>query len=202
MTRLKVIAIGVIALVIAFFYSPLVQFLAAPLIVKDPLNKADAIIILSGGWESAGKLGRSTMERYNYGIQLFQKGYGRHLIFSGGNLWGNPSEAGEMAEMAVSDGFPDQAVIIEDSSETTWQNTLFVKKILLERELDSVILVTSPYHTLRAKTMFKDKGINTAAAPVPDSEFYTASGPAQLRMARMVALEYLKLGLYKLGVVK
>lgn len=201
MARSKYIIIAIIALPLAFLYTPLIQFLASPLVVKDDLKKADAVVVLSGGWESKGKLGKSTLERYAYGVRLFQKGYGKYLIFSGGNLYGTPSEAGEMAEMAMSDGFPDEAVIVEGNSGSTYENALFVKKLLLEKELDSVVLVTSPYHTLRAKTMFEDKGIKTVSAPVPDSEFYEADGPDRIRIGRLVLLEYLKLGLYKLHFV-
>lgn len=201
MGRSKIIVIGIVVLVLAFLYTPLVQFLASPLIVKDPLKKADAVVVLSGGWESKGKLGKSTLERYKYGVRLFQKGYGKYLILSGGNLWGNPSEAGEMAEMAMSDGFPHEVIIAEENSGSTYENALFVKKILLEEEIDSVVLVTSPYHTLRAKTIFKDKGIKTLSAPVQDSEFYTADGTERIRIARLVLLEYIKLGLYKMHIV-
>lgn len=202
MNRPKVIIISIVTLAVALLYTPLVQFLASPLVVKDPLQKADAVVVLSGGWESKGKLGKSTLERYKYGVNLFQKGYGKYLIFSGGNLWGNPSEAGEMAEMAMSDGFPDEVIIAEDNSESTWENALFVKKTLLEKEIDTVVLVTSPYHSLRASVMFRDKGIKTISAPVPDSEFYKADGPDRLRIARLVLLEYIKLGLYKINIVR
>lgn len=202
LSRIKVIAISAAILVIAFLYTPLVQYLASPLIVTDHLKKADAIVVLSGGWESKGKLGKSTLERYRYGIKLFQKGYGKYLIFSGGNLWGTPSEAETMAEMAMSDGFPDESIIIEGNSESTWENALFVKKELLDKDLHSVVLVTSPYHTLRAKEMFMAKGIAVTAAPVPDSEFYSASGLDNLRIAKLVLLEYIKLGLYKLDITK
>lgn len=200
MGRIKVTGIIVVVLVVVFLYTPLIQTLAAPLVVKDPLKKADAVVVLSGGWESKGKLGKSTLERYKYGIKLFQKGYGKYLIFSGGNLWGTPSEAEEMAEIAMSDGFPNEAIIIEGNSESTWENALFVKKVLLEKELHSVVLVTSPYHALRAETLFKDKGIAVISAPVPDSEFYQASGTGQLRIAKLVLLEYIKLALYKLKI--
>jgi len=202
MNRPKVIIISIVTLAVALLFTPLVQFLASPLVVKDPLQKADAVVVLSGGWESKGKLGKSTLERYKYGVNLFQKGYGKFLIFSGGNLWGNPSEAGEMAEMAMSDGFPDEVIIAEGNSESTWENALFVKKTLLEKEIDTVVLVTSPYHSLRASAMFRDKGIKTISAPVPDSEFYKADGPDRLRIARLVLLEYIKLGLYKMHIVR
>jgi uncharacterized SAM-binding protein YcdF (DUF218 family) len=199
--RLKLIGLTAVVLILAVLYTPLIQTAASPLIAKDQLGKADAVVVLSGGWESKGKLGKSTLERYKYGLKLFQKGYGKYMLFSGGNLWGTPSEAREMAQMAMSDGFPLETIIIEGNSESTWENALFVKKTMLEKDLHSIVLVTSPYHTLRAKTMFQDKGIKVISAPVPDSEFYQADGLDRLRIAKLVALEYLKLALYKLNIM-
>lgn len=202
MSKIKIIALSTAVFIITFMYTPLIQYLASPLIVKDKLTHADAIVVLSGGWENKNKLGKSTLERYRYGIKLFQKGYGKYIIFSGGNLRGTPSEAGEMAQMALSDGFPEESVIAETNSESTWENALFVKKILLDMKLKSVILVTSPYHSLRAKEMFTDKGASVISAPVPNSEFYSATGFENLRIAKLVLLEYLKLGLYKVNILK
>lgn len=186
----------------AFFFTPLVQFLAGPLVVQDHLQKADAIVVLGGGWADNNQLGTSSLERYHYGIKLFQQNFGKYIIFSGGNLQGGPSEALTMAEMAADEGFSKKTILVDQLSETTWQNTLFVRRILLDKNLASVILVTSPYHTLRAKAMFTDLGIKTTAAPVPDSEFANSTGLSQLRMAKLVILEYLKYGLYRLHLTR
>lgn len=202
MGHLRTLVIIIVIFSVAFLFTPVIELIGAPLAVKDPLKKADAIVVLGGGWENKDQLSKSTMERYKYGMKLFQKGYGKYIIFSGGNLTGEPTEARQMAEMALSDGFPNEAIIIEDSSESTWQNTLFVKKILVDKQLKSVILVTSPYHSLRARTMFKDKLISVMSAPVPNSEFYTASGADNLRMAKLVFSEYTKLALYKLNITR
>lgn len=202
MEKLKFFLVIIIISGFALLFSPVIQFLGSPLVVKDPLKKADAIVVLGGGWENKQTLATSTMERYKYGIKLFQKGYGKSIIFSGGNLNGLPSEAEKMAEMAMTDGFPNESIIVEGNSESTWENTLFVKKIILEKQFKSVILVTSPYHTLRAKTMFKDKGINVISAPVSDSEFFASTGIENLRMARLVLSEYLKFALYKLNITR
>jgi len=185
---------------ILLLYSPLPEFLAAPLIVKDKPRRAEAIVVLSGGWENAERLGKSTLERYKYGIKLFQDGYAPLLIFSGGNLDDRPAEADQMAEMALSNGFSYQAIISENSSATTWENVLFTKKILKEKRINRIILVTSPYHMRRSKTMFEAKGVNVTALPVPNSELYTAKGSRRLELTKVVLLEYLKFGLYKLGI--
>lgn len=202
MGRFKLIVTTAVILILVILYTPLIQTIASPLIVKDRLVKTDAVVVLSGGWQSKDKLGISTLERYKYGVKLFQQGYGKYLLFSGGNLWGTPSEAQEMAQMAMSDGFPYESMIIEGNSGSTWENALFVKKVMLEKNFHSIVLVTSPYHTLRAKSMFQDRGIKVISAPVPDSEFYLADGPDRLRIAKLVALEYLKFAVYKLDFTK
>ncbi len=202
MGYLRIILVAVVVFAVALLFSPVVQMIGEPLVVKDPLRKADAVVVLSGGWENENKLSQSTLERYKYGMKLYQKGYGHYIIFSGGNMNGNPSEAEKMAEMALTDGFPNETIIIEGNSESTWENTLFVKKILLDRQLKTVILVTSPYHTLRAKTMFKEKGIDVTTAPVLNSEFFAATGTDNYRIARLIFTEYLKFGLYKLNIIR
>lgn len=201
MEKLKIFLI-IIILIAGSVFTPLVQLAGSPLAVKDPLKKADAVVVISGGWASKNQLGKSTLERYQYGLKLFQKNYSKYLLLSGGNLKGTPSEAEEMAEMAITDGFPNESIIIEGNSETTWENALFVKRLLLERHLNSVILVTSPYHMLRAKTMFNDLGINVIAAPVPDSEFNFSLGTENLRIAKLILLEYVKLALYKVNITR
>lgn len=200
MRLVRNIIIFVIVSFLLLLYTPLLEFLAAPLIVQDNPRRAEAIIVLSGGWESTDRLGKSTMERYNYAIRLFQDRYAPLLIFSGGNLENRPAEADQMAEMALSDGFPYDAVISENSSSTTWENVLFTKKILKEKNVGHIILVTSPYHMRRAKMMFEAKGIKVIALPVPNSELYTAKGSRRLTLAKVVLFEYVKLGLYKLGI--
>ncbi|GAB4259481.1 YdcF family protein [Thermincola ferriacetica] len=178
-------------------YTPLIQYTASPLIVKDPLQKADAIVVLSGGWKAKGVLGTSTLERYQYGIKLFQQKFAPVIIFSGGNLLGRPAEADAMADMALSAGFPYEAVISENASASTYENVLFTTKILQEKRLKSIILVTSPYHTYRAKKMFEDKQVKVTAAPVPNGEFEKANGLERLKLAKNIVLEYGKLLVYE-----
>lgn len=178
-------------------YTPLIQYAASPLIVKDPLQKADAIVVLSGGWKAKGVLGTSTLERYQYGIKLFQQKFAPVIIFSGGNLLGRPAEADAMADMALSAGFPYEAVISENASASTYENVLFTTKILQEKRLKSIILVTSPYHTYRAKKMFEDKQVKVTAAPVPNGEFEKANGLERLKLAKNIVLEYGKLLVYE-----
>lgn len=201
MNRIKSFIISICIIFAALLFTPLIQYLAQPLIVKDTLKPADAIVVLGGGWQEQGELGVSTQERYRYGIKLFQKGYGKYIIFTGGNLRGTPSEAEAMAELALNEGFPEESIIKETNAESTWENALFVKKLLQDNHLQSVVLVTSPYHALRAKEMFAAKDIPVISAPVPDSEFYKATGQENLRIAKLVLLEYLKLLLFKCNLI-
>ena len=196
MTLAKNSLIGLLLFILLLLYTPIIQKTAQPLTIKDSILKVDAIVVLSGGWQKEGVLGVATMERYEYGLKLFQEGWAPVIIFSGGSLTKPITEADEMAEMALSQGFPYASIIPENSSESTYENVLFTKKILKERKLNSIILVTSPYHTLRAKKMFEDKDVLVIAAPVPGGHFEKANGLERLKLGKTIISEYAKLVFY------
>lgn len=111
--------------------------------------KADAIIAVSGG---------DTNARTGEAIKLYQNGWADTLIFSGAALdKTGPSNAEAMRQIALSSGVPDEAIIVEEESETTHENAAETRALLLERDLETIILVTSAYHQRRAGLEFKDR---------------------------------------------
>ena len=92
--------------------------------------------------------------------ELFIKGYGKYLIFSGGN--GKASEftkpeAEVFAKIAISKGVPKEKIIMEPKSTNTGENVLFVKNLLNELHLEfkSFILVQKPYMERRTYATFR-----------------------------------------------
>lgn len=137
---LKIGAIAVFALLvlllgISFYLSP-----------QDKLEKTEAIVVISGG---------DTDARINEGVDLYFKGYAQTLIFSGAAASGSISNAQAMKNIAVSKGVKPENILIEESSKTTEENALETANIIRDRQLDSIILVTSPYHQRRAYTEFR-----------------------------------------------
>ncbi|MCL6479240.1 MAG: YdcF family protein [Peptococcaceae bacterium] len=132
------------------------------LVVDEKPRRCDAIVILSG----------ETVPRVAKGVELYREGYGHLMIMSGGGrLTSRLTDADLMLMEAVDLGVPREAVLLENKSESTYENAVNVKKIILEHDIKSFLLVTSNYHTRRAKYIFGKVFADT------DIEFITVAAP-------------------------
>jgi uncharacterized SAM-binding protein YcdF (DUF218 family) len=111
-------------------------------------EKADAIIAVSGG---------KTQIRTAEAIDLYKRGWADTLIFSGAALdIDAPSNAAVMRKQALAAGVPVNDIFIEEFSKTTLENAEKTSKLAEGKNINRMILVTSPYHQRRASTEFKD----------------------------------------------
>lgn len=193
MSMKRKIIIGIVSIVligIIYCFFNLGNFL----VVSDDLKKADAIVIFSG----------DNGFRTEVGVDLLKKGYGDYLIVSGGKVYDDVTMAELMKNHAIKLGVDENSIILENKSETTSDNAKFTKKIIEENNFESIILVTSDYHTRRAKaTMEKaledviinGKKVEVIVRPSAEEKFTTrwwTSGNSVL----IIISEYLKLAGY------
>ncbi|NYE58804.1 YdcF family protein [Carboxydothermus ferrireducens] len=183
---------------IAAWFFPLNYYLALPLTIKENPQPADAVVVLSGGLTKKGDLGESTRERLNLGINLWKNDYGRYLLLSGGSFTREPKDASVMAKEALKKGVPAPALLLESSSENTYENVLLTANIYYQNRWKRILVVTSAYHTLRVKKMYNDRGVN-ATVVYPAGELPNARGLLRLRQTIVVVEEYLKLLYYFIG---
>ncbi len=116
------------------------------LATEDSLEKADAIVAVSGG---------DTSSRTAKAIALYQQEYAPLLVFSGAAKDPrSPSNAKVMKEQALKSGVPAQSIVIDEASRDTKENAKGVKQILGGSE--KIILVTSQYHQKRAHTELQE----------------------------------------------
>ncbi len=113
--------------------------------VEDPLERADAIVAISG----------DTGLRVNAAVVLWRDGYADVLIFAGGSRDpASPSSGEIMKRQAVELGVPEAAILVEPDSATTDQNAERVALVMRDAGLRSAILVTSAFHQRRASMHF------------------------------------------------
>jgi len=113
-----------------------------PLVKQDPLEKANAIVVLTGnGWE-----------RTDFAVELYKKGWAPLLVVVG-STGSRPSL--EMAKFAEQQGVPKEDTIIENKSRNTRQNAENVLHLAKQYNWEKIILVTSSHHQLRAHLTFK-----------------------------------------------
>lgn len=79
------------------------------------------------------------------------------------------SEAQVIKELLVKSGIDESRIVLEDKSTTTAENFYNAKKLMGKTEDATVLLLSSSYHLLRARTLAKICGIDagTVAAPTP-----------------------------------
>lgn len=112
---------------------------------EDPLERADAIIALSGDQGA----------RVRTAVELWKQGFAPVIVFAGASLdVSSPPSAELMKREALRLGVPAERVLIEPYSQTTAENASRVVDMLAAHNIKTAILVTSPYHQRRASLLF------------------------------------------------
>src|SRR3989339_1186657 len=183
--------LAVFLLVVYLSYPFILESAARFLIVADALKKADAIVVVSGD---------SNGERIRQGAELYRQGLGKYFMVSGGYVYWKVTLADLMRKHANALGVPLSAIIIEDRSQSTYENATLSLPILQKLGVKSVLIVTSPTHTRRVKGVFKKvfnkSGIQVAIYPAKNSKFNLHRWWTRNEDSEEVVLEYVKLVSY------
>ncbi len=132
---------------------------------REELEKAPVIVVLGARVLEGGVASGPLRSRAERAVDLYRRGLADTLLFSGGVGDFPPSEASLARDIAVSLGVPSGACILEEESHSTAENARFSARILGERGVRKVLLVSDPYHLFRARQSFRLEGIE--AIPVP-----------------------------------
>ncbi len=137
-----------IKLVLILVVLVVVSLLGAALYLspQDKLEKADVIVVISGG---------DTDARLAEGIKLYKENYAPEILFSGAAAEGTVSNAAAMRNIAIQNGVLYKDILTEGYSKTTEENGEYSAKIIHAHDFHSLILVTSPYHQRRAYEAFR-----------------------------------------------
>lgn len=131
----------------------------------DRAQSADAIIVLGSAVYRGERASPSLSARIQRGIDLYRAGYAPHLILSGGVGSNPPSEAEAMRRIALDSGVPASAIVLEDQSHSTEENLANAKLIMNTRGWRSALIVSAPYHLLRAEIIAGDLGMDARGSP-------------------------------------
>jgi uncharacterized SAM-binding protein YcdF (DUF218 family) len=179
------------------------------LIVSAPLNRADAIVVLSGS---------STLtERVQHAARLYSEQRSQRIILTTDNRQGGWSSAEQrnpyFHEIAVNElirlGVPSADMeVIRPPVDSTWDEALLVSQYAKTHNLRSILIVTSSYHSRRAlwtfRTLLRDGSTEVGVDPVATGIQTPAPTTWWLHRKgwQLVLVEYLKLIYYRLAVLK
>ena len=134
---------------------------------KDETRSADAAVVLGASvYENSPSPVFS--ERINHAIDLYNDGYVKALIMTGGTGEGNVrSEADIAREYAEQHGIPAEAIYTEEESRVTYENLRNAKKLLDRQGWDTALVVSDPFHMKRSMLYAKDLGMEAYSSPTP-----------------------------------
>lgn len=156
---------------------------------REPLQTSDAIVVISGD---------EALARYRDGVRLYQAGWAPRLIFSGAAWDGGYSNAEVMRTLAIADGIPASAILVDPNADDTYGNAVHTRDLMLAHGLKSAILVTSPYHLQRAILTFRGvydgTGIRVIGRSAPDGAWRKTSWWMRPETRALTVRELEKLG--------
>jgi uncharacterized SAM-binding protein YcdF (DUF218 family) len=170
----KILSVLVILLAFFIFLSIfIVPNLGQWLVVNDEVKKSDIIVVLMG----------SVYDRILEAVDLYNEGYSDKIVLINSYITAKDiiinrgiKAYGDtlLSKMAATDlGIPEEDVLIlEGNSRSTQDEALTIREYIRNNsEIESIILVTSKYHSRRAKQIFKkalsvlDKEIDIYSSP-------------------------------------
>jgi uncharacterized SAM-binding protein YcdF (DUF218 family) len=146
---------------------PILRFVGESWIVEDADSKADALIVLSDDNFYADRATRAA--------ELFREGKAPIVVASGRRLRPMAGIAELMEHDLVERGVPrDRIVRLAHDADNTREEAEALTKLAMQRKWHSVIVVTSNYHTRRARYIFHrvfPQGIEVHVASAHDGNF-------------------------------
>jgi uncharacterized SAM-binding protein YcdF (DUF218 family) len=132
---------------------------------RERAAPADVVVVLGARVLPGGVPSAALAARVEKAVELYHQGLAPRLLFSGGVGVNPPSEARVMRALAVRLGVPEEACLLEELSHSTEQNARFSAEVLRTLGARRVVVVSDPYHLLRARQCFRLQGFEVATSP-------------------------------------
>ena len=142
------------AVIIYVFRVPELRWFATSLIVEDPLEKVDAIVVLSGGGYDRG----------NEAVKILKAGYSNQVICTGGNpvielkvLGIDTLESDMTAANLRRQGIPDSMITELRDGTSTKEESDIVADYCVQHQIKKLMILSSKLHTHRVQEVFRGK---------------------------------------------
>jgi uncharacterized SAM-binding protein YcdF (DUF218 family) len=133
---------------------------------RDGAREADAVVVL-GAAQYDGVPSAVLQGRLDHALELYEDGLVDHIVVTGGSQEGDRfTEATAAANYLIDHhDVPDEHIIREVQGTNTWESLAAAARVLRDRELTDVVLVTDGYHALRVRAIADELGLNAWVSP-------------------------------------
>ena len=138
---------------------------------QDARPASDAIVVL-GSAQYNGVPSSIFEARLEHALELYQEDVAPLIVTVGGRAAGDEfSEAEAGREYLLAAGVPEDALLAVEEGVDTLESMRAVAAESGDRGWDTAVLVTDPWHAMRAERMAEDAGMEASSSP-------TRQGPA------------------------
>jgi len=150
----------------------------------DDRATADVVLVL-GAAQYAGTPSKVLEARLRHAKNLYDEGVAPYIVTTGGNQPGDTyTEATAGVRWLTEHGVPEDHVIPVGEGNDTLGSLEAAADVIHDRGWQSVVIVSDPWHSLRARTMASDVGLDARTSP-------THSGPiVQTRQTQIRYIMY------------
>jgi len=130
---------------------------------KDEARRVDRVDVIAvlGAAEYGGTPSPTFRGRLEHAALLYRRGFSSRVLVLGGKQPGDRlTEADSGRAWLISNGLPESAVGAEPKGNTTLQSLRAAADFMRDQELQSVLLVSDPWHNLRVRRMARDLGLD------------------------------------------
>jgi uncharacterized SAM-binding protein YcdF (DUF218 family) len=176
----------------------LVAFVCALIVVQGRRDDAQqvgvgrvgaAIVLGAAQWN--GDPSPVLRARLDHALDLYRRGQIREIILTGGVGPGDKFSEAAIGKQYLSEhGVPADALLLEDKGMTTWESLRNAVPLARANRIGAVMLVSDPFHMLRALKMAHDLDLIAYSSPTRSSPI-SANAAEEARYVVREAWAYL-----------
>jgi uncharacterized SAM-binding protein YcdF (DUF218 family) len=136
---------------------------------EDDRSRTQAIIVL-GAAQYDGRPTDVFRARLDHAAALWREGIAPKIVVTGGKQPGDRfTEAEAGAAYLHQRGVPDDAILRETTSRSSWESLAAAARFLQTNQIKEVTLVSDPFHMLRLRLIAEELGFDAHTSPTRTS---------------------------------
>jgi uncharacterized SAM-binding protein YcdF (DUF218 family) len=134
----------------------------------DARDSGAAVVLGAAQWN--GDNSPVLRARLDHALDLYHRGVVKRIILTGGVGAGDRlSEAAVGKQYLLDRQLSAEVLLLDERSTTTWENMQNAADLARANGIDTVLLVSDPFHMLRSLKMARDLGLSAYGSPTRTS---------------------------------
>ncbi len=128
-----------------------------------------AIVVL-GAAQYDGRPSPQLQARLDHALELWNLNLASYIVVTGGKQEGDRfTEAAASRKFLESSGVASDLIFEENSGTTTYASLFAVSQVVRDLEIDRVLIVSDPFHLLRAELIANEVGLSASSSATQSS---------------------------------